>query len=101
MAIADRNHRSPTVDRIVTLERNQGWANVRNCVIRLHHLRIHIDARPRALEKITMHKFLDQLRTRSGIYSLGFDPASIAGIALPIGFVVVVGGGLAAYLLLR
>ncbi|MBA3379872.1 MAG: hypothetical protein H0T93_13395 [Chloroflexia bacterium] len=48
-----------------------------------------------------MHKFLDQLRTRSGIYSLGFDPASIAGIALPIGFVVVVGGGLAAFLLLR
>ena len=26
-----------------------------------------------------MHKFLDQLRNRSGIYSLGFDPASVAG----------------------
>jgi hypothetical protein len=48
-----------------------------------------------------MHKFLDQLRNRSGIYSLGFDPASVAGIALPVIFVVVVGGGLAAFLLLR
>ncbi len=48
-----------------------------------------------------MHKFLDQLRARTGIYSLGFDPASIAGIALPVAFVVIVGGGLAVFLLLR
>ncbi|MDQ3657614.1 MAG: hypothetical protein M3457_21370 [Chloroflexota bacterium] len=48
-----------------------------------------------------MHKFLDRLRTRSGIYSLGFDPASMAGFALPGLFVIIVGGGLAVYLLLR
>lgn len=48
-----------------------------------------------------MHKFLDELRRRSGIYSLGFDPASVAGFALPVLFVIVVGGALAAYLLLR
>ncbi len=48
-----------------------------------------------------MHKFLDQIRTRTGIYSLGFDPASMAGFALPGLFVIVVGGAVAAYLLLR
>ncbi len=48
-----------------------------------------------------MHKILDHLRTRTGIYSLGFDPASMAGFALPGIFVIVVGGAFAAYLLLR
>jgi hypothetical protein len=43
----------------------------------------------------TMSKFLDRLRERTGIYSLGFDPASFLGIALTVGFVVVVGGALA------
>jgi len=48
-----------------------------------------------------MHKILELIRSRTGIYSLGFDPASIAGFALPGLFVIIVGGGLAAYLLLR
>lgn len=48
-----------------------------------------------------LHKLLDQIRSRTGIYSLGFDPASIAGIALPVIFVVVVGGAVSAFLLLR
>jgi len=39
------------------------------------------------IEKVKSH-----LQERTGIYKLGFDPASFAGIALPIGFVVVVGG---------
>lgn len=52
------------------------------------------------MEAVGMHKILDHLRERSGIYSLGFDPASMAGIALPVGFVVVV-GGILAFLVLR
>lgn len=32
------------------------------------------------------------VQEKTGVYSLGFDPASFAGIALPLGFVVVVGG---------
>jgi len=59
------------------------------------------DARPRAREYYNMHKILELIRSRTGIYSLGFDPASIAGFALPGLFVIIVGGGLAAYLLLR
>ena len=39
-----------------------------------------------------MNKFLERLRERTGIYSLGFDPSSFMGIAVPVGFVVVVGG---------
>ena len=39
-----------------------------------------------------MPKMLDHLRDRTGIYKLGFDPASFMGIALPVGFVIVVGG---------
>ena len=46
-----------------------------------------------------MEKFLDRVRERTGIYSLGFDPASFMGIALPIGFVVVVGGILAFFVM--
>jgi hypothetical protein len=38
-------------------------------------------------EKIKGH-----LQERTGIYKLGFDPASFAGIALPVAFVVIVGG---------
>jgi hypothetical protein len=45
-------------------------------------------------------KILTHLQERTGIYSLGFDPASMAGIALPIGFVVVV-GGILSFILMR
>jgi hypothetical protein len=51
--------------------------------------------RPRTMMGTTMSKFLDRLRERTGIYSLGFDPASFLGIAVTVGFVVVVGGALA------
>lgn len=37
----------------------------------------------------------DRVGDKTGIYSLGFDPASFLGILLPLLFVVIVGGGLA------
>lgn len=43
---------------------------------------------------------LERIKELTGIYSLGFDMASFMGIVLPIAFVVVVGGGLAAVVLL-
>jgi hypothetical protein len=46
-------------------------------------------------------KMLAHLQERIGIYSLGFDPASFAGIALPLGFVVVVGGLLSYFLVFQ
>jgi hypothetical protein len=35
------------------------------------------------------------LADKTGIYALGFDPDSVAGLLLPIIFVIVVGGVLA------
>ena len=32
---------------------------------------------------------------KTGIYALGFDPDSVAGLLLPILFVVIIGGALA------
>ncbi len=37
----------------------------------------------------------DQIQEKTGIYKLGFEPASFLGILLPLLFVVIVGGGLA------
>lgn len=37
----------------------------------------------------------DQIQDKTGIYKLGFEPASFLGIMLPLLFVVIVGGGLA------
>lgn len=37
----------------------------------------------------------DTIQDKTGIYKLGFDPASMAGILLPLLFVIVVGGALA------
>ena len=37
----------------------------------------------------------DTIQDKTGIYKLGFDPASILGILLPVLFVVLVGGALA------
>lgn len=48
-----------------------------------------------------MRKLIEHLQRITGIYSLGFDMASFMGIALPVGFVVLVGGGLAAYIIMR
>ena len=46
-------------------------------------------------------KMIAHLQERTGIYSLGFDPASAAGIALPLAFVAVVGGILTFVLVIR
>jgi len=48
-----------------------------------------------------MRKLLERIKEISGIYHLGFAMESFLGMALPIAFVVIVGGGLSAYLLLR
>jgi hypothetical protein len=44
---------------------------------------------------------IDRIKEVTGIYSLGFDKASFVGIVLPLLFVIVVGGGLSAFILLR
>jgi len=43
-----------------------------------------------------MRKLLDRVRATTGIYASGFDPASIAGIAFPVLFVLIVGGAISA-----
>ncbi len=43
----------------------------------------------------------DTIQDKTGIYKLGFDPASFAGILLPLLFVIIVGGGLAVLVLMR
>ncbi len=48
-----------------------------------------------------MHKLIERVKELTGIYELGFAKESILGIALPIAFVMIVGGGLSAFLLLR
>lgn len=47
-----------------------------------------------------MRKLVERIKEITGIYHLGFARESFLGIALPIAFVVIVGGGLSAYLLL-
>jgi hypothetical protein len=44
---------------------------------------------------------LDRIREMTGIYGLGFRRESILGLALPIAFVVLVGGAIAALILFR
>ena len=46
-----------------------------------------------------MSKLLETVREKTGIYSSGINPASAAGFLLPGLFVIVVGGGIAGYLL--
>ena len=48
-----------------------------------------------------MHKFLDRVKDRTGVYATGINPASAAGFLLPGLFVIVIGGGLAAWIILR
>jgi ABC-type antimicrobial peptide transport system permease subunit len=43
---------------------------------------------------------LERIKELTGIYSLGFDKASMMGIMLPLAFVIIVGGGLSALVLL-
>ena len=58
-----------------------------NCIADRGHVR--------PVEKVDMRKLIARIQERTGIYSLGFNPNSFMGIALPFGFVVVVGGILA------
>ncbi len=46
-----------------------------------------------------MPKIIDTVKEKSGIYASGFNPASVAGFLLPGLFVIIVGGGIAFYLL--
>lgn len=48
-----------------------------------------------------MNKLLDTIRDKTGVYSSGINPASAAGLLLPVLFVMLVGGGLAAWIILR
>ncbi len=43
---------------------------------------------------------IDNMKDRSGIYKLGFNKYSFLGIALPVLFVLIVGGGLSAWVVL-
>jgi hypothetical protein len=44
---------------------------------------------------------LDRIREMTGIYGLGFRRESILGLAVPIVFVILVGGAIAGLILLR
>jgi hypothetical protein len=44
---------------------------------------------------------LEHLAERTGIYKLGFNKYSFLGIVLPLLFVIIVGGGLSAFFVLR
>lgn len=48
-----------------------------------------------------MHKLLDRFRQESGIYSIGFNPSSVAGQLFPFLFVLIVGGALSAWVIMR
>ncbi len=48
-----------------------------------------------------MGKLIDRIRDMTGVYASGINPASAAGFLLPGLFVIVVGGGLAAWIILR
>lgn len=53
---------------------------------------------PAAVGKDT--NMIDNVKDRSGIYKLGFNKYSFLGIMLPVLFVVIVGGGLSAWVVL-
>lgn len=44
---------------------------------------------------------LDRIKDMTGIYKLGFDKASFLGILLPLLFVIIVGGALAAIVIIQ
>lgn len=46
-----------------------------------------------------MKKLIATIQEKTGIYGTGFNPASAAGILLPGLFVIIVGGGIAGYLI--
>ena len=54
-----------------------------------------------ACEAPEVDDVLDRIREMTGIYGLGFRRESILGLVVPIAFVVLVGGAIAALILLR
>lgn len=44
---------------------------------------------------------LDTIKDKTGVYKLGFNKYSFLGIVLPLAFVLIVGGGLAALVILN
>ena len=44
---------------------------------------------------------MDRIRELTGIYGLGFRRESILGLAMPIAFVILVGGAIAGLILFR
>ena len=54
-----------------------------------------------AAEALEVGDVLDRIREMTGIYGLGFRRESILGLVLPIAFVILVGGAIAALILLR
>jgi hypothetical protein len=48
-----------------------------------------------------MKELIARIKEKTGIYRLGFSKESFLGIMLPIAFVVIVGGGLSAFLIMR
>jgi hypothetical protein len=58
-------------------------------------------ALPRRQAEESIMGIKDTIQDKTGIYKLGFDPASFAGILLPMLFVIIVGGGLAVLVLMR
>jgi len=54
-----------------------------------------------ACEALEVGNVLDRIREMTGIYGLGFRRESILGLAVPIVFVILVGGAIAGLILLR
>jgi hypothetical protein len=54
-----------------------------------------------ATEALEVGDVMDRIREMTGIYGLGFRRESILGLAVPIVFVILVGGAIAGLILLR
>lgn len=54
-----------------------------------------------ACEALEVGDVLDRIREMTGIYGLGFRRESILGLAVPIAFVILVGGAIAGLILFR
>jgi hypothetical protein len=54
-----------------------------------------------ACEVLEVSDVMDRIREMTGIYGLGFRRESILGLAVPIVFVILVGGAIAGLILLR
>ena len=54
-----------------------------------------------ATEALEVGDVMDRIREMTGIYGLGFRRESILGLAVPIVFVILVGGAIAGLILFR